>query len=282
MSERDKSHHFTFGSPDEDPVPDVHQEIVSLQVKKLNRRISTLALLLPVLTALIVLYGYLEIQKRDTRQKQSEQSEIDLLSDNLTSRLESISARIDQAEKSLSETQAATRSAFEATSAKTLEAVDQKIEAIEKTVQGIDVQGAVQAVEKRQKALAAEVTEALKPLDARIEALSDEVKILDARLSEKVAAIEDRTGKNQSGLATVDQKVGSLSKSQLNREQLDLELLKVRKAQQVALDREIESLQRRLNTLSETVGRLESRLAGQTSPQRSTAPGAGIREQPLP
>ncbi len=282
MSERDRSHHFTFGSPDEDPVPDVHQEIVSLQVKKLNRRISTLALLLPVLTALIVLYGYLEIQKRDTRQKQSEQSEIDLLSHSLTARLESISARLDQAEKSLSETQAATRSAFEATSAKTLEAVDQKIEAIEKAVQGIDVQGAVQAVEKRQKALAAEVTEALKPLDARIEALSDEVKILDARLSEKVAAIEDRTGKNQSGLATVDQKVGSLSKSQLNREQLDLELLKVRKAQQVALDREIESLQRRLNTLSETVGRLESRFAGQTSPQRSTAPGAGIREQPLP
>lgn len=285
MIDGDKTGQFTFGAPpgEEEPTgPGMSDDIIQLRLKKLNRRIILLTLFLPVLLVLMGIYGYLEIQKQFFQQEDSDLEAVEVLAQEVNERLGGFSERIDGTEEKLAQT----LSGFQKQTSDTVKGLEQKLTAVQKAVKSIDVSGAVATVEKEQKAMMDSVNQTLKPLSRQLETLSEDIKTLDGRLSEQMAALSDQVEKNSSRVASVQKDTNALSQSQLNKEQLDLELLKIKKANQIALESEIGKLQRNLNLLSEDLERLESRLANALRSSGSGASGSPpstgqIREQPL-
>lgn len=283
MIDGDKTREFTFGAPpgeEEPPGTGINEDLLHLRLKKINRRIILLTLFLPVLLVLMGIYGYLEIQKQLFQKEDSDIEAVEVLTQEVNERLGGFSERIDGIEEKLAQT----LSTSQKQTSDAMKGLEQKLTAVQKAVKSIDVSGAVATVEKEQKAMMDSVNQTLKPLGQRIDALSEDVKTLDGRLSEQLAALSDQVGKNSSRVASVQKDTNALSQSQLNKEQLDLEMLKIKKANQIVLESEIGKLQRNLNLLSEDLERLESRLANELRSSGSGASGSPtgqIREQPL-
>lgn len=295
MTDADQTRQFTFGAPDEEPEPRNSDEITQLRLRKLNRRITLLALLLPLLTALMGVFGYLEIEKRYFEKTDSGIQEVENLEQDVNARLAGFSERLDGADQKLIEQLAAIEkqitvlqnqtAALQKQTAESVKQLEQNLETVQKSVKSIDVSSAVAAVEKEQKTMMANLNQTLKPLNERVESLSDDLKITDARLSEQLAALSDQAGKNRSQIASIQTQTKDLANTQLNRDQLNLELFKFKKAHQIALEGELGKIRQNLNVLSEAVDRLEARLANTSGARKPAATGTvtagGIREQPL-
>ncbi|MFZ7125722.1 MAG: hypothetical protein ACOWWM_06155 [Desulfobacterales bacterium] len=280
MIDGNQTGHFKFGAPDDEEASRGFDDgLIEFRLRKINRRITLQALLLPVLTALMIVFGYLEIEKRLDRRETMGLDGIESLTRQVNQRLDEVSGRIDGFDQKMTELQAQTTASvkeFDQKGAAALKAMEQELDGIRKSVKGIDVSG---VVEKEQQALMASVSETLKPIGQRIEVLSENLKNLDARLSEQVAGLSDSTGKSASQLASLQKEINALSRSQLSREQLDLELLKVKKAYQLTLESEMSRIRRELNSLSETVDRMQSRLTSRSG-SSTVVPGGAAASQP--
>lgn len=287
MVDANQTRQFTFGAPDEDlpQVPD--DDINAHRFKKLNRRITWLAILLPVLTVLLGVFGYLEIEKRLINKESIGNRELEGLSAEINDRIAALSGRIDETEEHLAQSLSTWQKQTE-TAIKRLEG---ELDSAQKALQKIDVTAAVGAVEQKQEALSADINKKLTPLIQRMDAMSEDIKSLDARLSEQLASLSDMTEKHSAQIKTAQTLSESVKNSQLNREQLDLELLKVKKAYQLQLESEINTLSQKMNTLSKSIEQLESRPTSQrripqpslavSPPPDAGASGSGIRETPL-
>jgi chromosome segregation ATPase len=288
MVDANQTRQFTFGAPDDDLPPAPDDDINVLRFRKVNRRITWLAILLPILTALMGVFGYLEIEKRLINKESIGNRELEGLSVEINDRIASLSARIDEAEENLAQS----LSTWQKQTESAVKGLETELDTAQKALQKIDVTAAVGAVEQKQKALSEDVSKKLNPLIQRMDAISEDIKSLDARLSEQLASLSDMTEKHGAQINAAKTLSESLKKSQLNREQLDLELLKVKKAYQLQLEREISILSQKLNTLAQSIEQLESRPTSQRrAPQSSLAvpppsddaapSSGGIRETPL-
>lgn len=282
MSERDTGS-FRFGSLDEEreDIPaDNGYELVELKLRKLNRRFWWLLFLVVLLVGGLFAAGYWDLKNRFTAQKSVGIREIENISTVFDDRLNEFQERLK---------------GFETTLAEEMAAIDKKtvvwqkdLAGLRKSVENLDLSG---AVEKEQQAILQEVRKEIAPLDQKIAALQSELEALapldelEEKLTAQIAPLSKSIEENRAAITALQDRLPPVAGEIVTKDEMDLEMLKLKKALSLDLADQVARLERRIGLLTEQIERIESRRAlapPSTGPGAApTAPG-GIQEQPLP
>lgn len=277
MREKDTGS-FRFGTLEDSSEIPLSEDtgLTDLQIRKIGRRFWWLLVVMILLVGGLFTAGYIDLTNRFSIQKTTGIREIENIATVFQDRLDEFQQRLTGLETSLNEQMAA---------------LDQKtvvwqkdLATLRKTVEGLDLSG---AVAKEQKAILQEVRKEMGPLTQRIEALQRELSSLDKQLAERVAPLSESLARNTQALANLQTRIGPVAGQIVDKDQMDLELLKIKKAYRQTLSAEISGLQKQIGLLTERLERLESRpslrpTAPAATGQPDNATGGGIREQPLP
>jgi chromosome segregation ATPase len=262
-------------------LPTEDNEIVDLQIKALNRRFRWLLVVLILVVGGLFAAGYIDLKNRFSVQKTSGIREIHNISAILEDRLNELQKRLDD---------------FDTKIAKETAALDQKTVVLQKDLAGLrqrletlDLSG---AVKKEQQAFLQAVRKDLEPLNQKMASIQSDLAGVEKKLSAQVAPLSTEVTQNKKAIETLQARFGPASGELVNKDQMDLELLKIKKAYRQNLAAEISGLEKQIRLLVERLERLEisppastSRQAPSGAPQTgSNAPAgnAGIQEQNLP
>ena len=288
---------FRFNLGDDEPEAPAIDEALQRQIHKLGQRLSFVTLLLPCLLALVIYLAYREIDVRMTRSqagdaRAAERVAADLeqkaavLNDRMAAleaavgdRLQSVQAGVDGVKADLRKSESALE-ALQAAKVDKKELADAaaRIEA-EVAATGKELQG----VSKELQALAPfrEELGNAAALRAEIGRISARVQTLENSLGKDLTGLAGFMERSRADLAQVKADLAKVQTGRLDREYVDLEILKAKKVQQTAMDQEMSRIEKMLNTLQRRVDQLERAFS---APAGRGAPPAGtgtIREQPL-
>ena len=262
-------------------LPTEDNEIVDLQIKALNRRFRWLLVVLILVVGGLFAAGYVDLKNRFSVQKTSGIREIHNISAILEDRLNELQKRLDD---------------FDAKIAKETAELDQKtvvlqkdLAALRQRVETLDLSG---AVKKEQQAFLQTVRKDLEPLDQKMTSIQSDLAGVEKKLTAQVAPLSTGLTQNTKAIETLQARFGPASGELVNKDQMDLELLKIKKAYRQNLAAEISGLEKQIRLLVERLERLEISPPAGTSRQTpsgipqtgSNAPAgnAGIQEQNLP
>ena len=269
MSEKDTGS-FRFGTLEDAEALPLSEDsaLVELQVRKIGRRFWWLLVVMVLLVGGLFTAGYIDLKNRFSAQKTTGIREIENISAVFQDRLDEFQNRLEGIEASFS---------------KEMAALDQKtvvwqkdLAALRKTVEQLDLSG---AVAEEQKAILAEVRKEVAPLDQKVQTLRSELTALDKKVAARIEPLNQSLAQNTQAITSLQERLGPIAGQIVDKDQMDLELLKLKKAHRQNVSDEISGLQKQIGLLTERLQRLESRLA--SGPPAATESGA-IREQPLP
>jgi chromosome segregation ATPase len=287
---------FRFEPGDEETEPAVQDEELKKRVNRLSQRMSFLTLLLPCLLAIVVYVAYHDLTQRLSRTQSSELHSFGKLAQDIDQKTASLTARLNDIEAALARLGEAPQSiqALQEELRKS-EAAVEKIGSAKADKKEIDDlanrhQAALAALGKDVQALTKDL-QALAPFREELgsgAALRGEVQALSARLQKLETSLgKDLTGlagyveRTKSDLEKIKSDVSGLQARKLDREALDLEVLKTKRLYQIALDQEIGRVDKALNTLQRRLEQVEKAF-GQKSSGPSLPPlTGGIKEQPI-
>jgi len=300
MMEQDK---FRFQLGEEEPEPPAIDEALQRRVHKLSQRMSFLTLMLPCLIALVLYVAYRDISLRVAQTQHSELQSVDRLAADLQLKTDALLARVSELE--------ATVGAKLDDASKSVFALQ---EGIKKTEAAVERQNTDKADKKELQDSAARVDAALAALSKDLQGHTREVQGLTkdlqalapfreelgsasalrndvASVSARLQKLENSLGKDLTGLAgymdrnkaeltQIKTELANLQSRKLDRESIDLEVLKAKKSYQTALDQEMSRIEKTLSAIQRRLDQIERAFA---PPARGTAPAApgAIREQPL-
>ncbi|MBI5581355.1 MAG: hypothetical protein HY895_19560 [Deltaproteobacteria bacterium] len=296
MMEQDK---FRFQLGEEEPEPPAIDEALQRRVRKLSLRMSFLTLMLPCLIGLVVYVAYRDLNLRVAQTQHSELQSVDRLAADLqqktadllarVSELEAtVGAKLDEVSKNVSALQEGIKKAEAAVERHTTDKADKK----ELQDSAARVDAALAALSKDLQGLAREV-QGLAPFREELgsaSSLRNDVNGVSARLQKLENSLgKDLTGlagymdRNKSELTQIKTELANLQNRKLDRESIDLEILKAKKSYQTALDQDISRLEKTLSTIQRRLDQIERAFASPAPRGPQTAPAApgSIREQPL-
>lgn len=270
----------TFEETREMPVEE-DRELVDLQIRKLQRRFRWFVLIVLLVVGGLFTAGYLDLKNRFSMQQTSGTREIENIAAVFQDRLDEFQNRMDGLEASLN---------------KDMAALDQKtvvwqkdLAGLRQTVEKLDLSG---AVKKEQKALLQSVRKELEPMDQNLQALKSDMADFEKKMAAQMTPISESLERNAKEVQGLQKRIGPAFGEIVNKDQMDLELLKIKKAYRQNLAAEISGLEKQLRLLAERLERLEAKPAPKAvapatprpaQPVPSTGPdGAGIDEQNLP
>jgi len=253
-------------------------ELVELQVKKLNRRFRWLLIITVFVVGGLFTVGYLDLKNRFSMQKNSGTREIQNISAIFEDRLNELQKRSDELESSL---------------AKEMAALDQKtvvwqkdLTALRNKVDKLDLSG---AVKKEQKVVLEEVRKSIEPLDQKIKSIQSDQAGIEQKILAQTTPLSESLARHAKDVERLKTVIGPTPGEIVNKDQMELELLKIKKAYRQNLAAEISGLEKQIRLLVERMERLESRpssgtSAPATSGQPKTGPttntdNSGIQEQ---
>ena len=282
MTENDTGS-FRLGALEEETreVPPLEgSELVELQIRNIHRRYRWFLVLVVVLVGVLFTVGYLDLTKRFSVQKTSGTREIENISTIFEDRFNELQKRIDALNESLS---------------KEMAALDQKtvvwqkdLATLRNSVAKLDVSG---TVKKEQKAVLLQVRKELTPLDKRLEALQSDLAGVEEKVRAQVAPLSETIARNSNAVEQLKNRIGPPATVLVNRDEMDLELLKIKKAYRQNLAAELSGLNKEIRLLAERVERLEVKppprppqtTSGSPSSGNSQNTGtSGIQEQNIP
>jgi chromosome segregation ATPase len=292
MADQDR---FRFNLRDEEPEFPVQDEELKRRVNRLSQRMSFLTLLLPCLLAIVIYMAYNDLALRLSRTQSSELKSVEKLAADVDQKASSLNARLTEAEAALAKLEAVQKSV------QTLHeelrqsgASVEKIGSIKADKKQLDEalsrnEAALAAVAKDVQNLAKEL-QSLAPFREElgsVAALRNDISTLSARLLKLEGSLgKDLTGlagymeRTKSELEKVKSELGSLQARKLDREAMELENLKTKRLYQMALDQEVNRIDKTLNTLQRRLEQVE-RAFGSKSAAPSLPPlTGGIKEQP--
>jgi chromosome segregation ATPase len=301
MMEQDK---FRFQLGEEEPEPPAIDEALQRRVHKLSQRMSFLTLMLPCLIALVLYVAYRDISLRVAQTQYSELQSVDRLAADLKLKTDAMLARVTELE-----------TAVGAKLDEVSKSVPALQEGIKKTEAAVERQNTDKADKKELQDSAARVDAALAALSKDLQGHTREVQGLTkdlqalapfreelgsasalrndvAGVSARLQKLENSLGKDLTGLAgymdrnkteltQIKTELANLQSRKLDRESIDLEILKAKKSYQTALDQEMSRIEKTLSAIQRRLDQIERAFAAPAA--RGTTPAApgGIREQPL-
>ena len=301
MMEQDK---FRFQLGEEEPEPPAIDEALQRRVHKLSQRMSFLTLMLPCLIALVLYVAYRDISLRVAQTQYSELQSVDRLAADLKLKTDAMLARVteletavgaklDEVSKSvpalqegIKKTEAAVerhntdkadKKQFEDSTAR----VDAALAVLSKDVQGHTRE--VQGLTKDLQALAPfrEELGSASALRNDITSVSARLQKLENSLGKDLTGLAGYMDRNKTELTQIKTELANLQSRKLDRESIDLEILKAKKSYQTALDQEMSRIEKTLSAIQRRLDQIERAFAAPAA--RGTTPAApgGIREQPL-
>ena len=301
MMEQDK---FRFQIGEEEPEPPAIDETLQRSVRKLSQRMSFLTLMLPCLIALVIYVAYRDINLRVAQTQHIELQSVDRLAADLQQKTAALLTRVSE---------------LEATVGAKLDEVSKSVpalqEGIKKAEAGVERHATDKADKKELENSAARVDAALAALSKDLQGLTREVQGLTKDLqslapfreelgsasalrndvngvSARLQKLENSLGKDLTGLAgymdrnkaeitQIKTELANLQSRKLDRESIDLEVLKAKKSYQTALDQEMSRIEKTLSAIQRRLDQIERAFAPPAA--RGSAPAApgSIREQPL-
>jgi chromosome segregation ATPase len=288
MTDQDR---FRFRLEDEEPEVSAQDDELRRRVKKLGLRVSFLSLLLPCLLAIVVYVAYREISLRMNETRSTELRSVDRLSADLEQQLEAVKARVTELEASLSPSLETARNSILALqeSVRKAEAAVEKIDAAK-----TDKKETSEALARIDAALAANAKEiqALAPFREELGSAAAMRKELNA-VSARLQQLENSLGKDLTGLAgymdrtkadlgQIKAELAGLQSRKMDREAMDLEVLKAKKLFQIALDQEILRIDKTVSALQRRLEQVERAYSSRPSAPPALPPlSPGFREQPI-
>ena len=286
---------FKFDGDDEpDDQQTIYQEEAKdRRVEKLSHRVTIISILIPVLIGAIFYIAYRDITGRVSQSQDTGAMEIQNLSTQLEENFAKLSVKYGDMEAALTQKLAA------------LEKVDKAMKTnLEKAEDTVEKINATKADKKEQQDAIAKIDEALNPirqelkaitsvtteLQSQSNALKQQLDTLSANLA-TLSASTDKTLKESAAihlkeLAVIQTDLSSLSGQKLDKDALQLELLKARKNFQRDLDLTKSAIDKRLASILNKIKDLEKVVQAPLSSSRTTgqtvsAGSGGIVEQEI-
>ena len=271
---------FKFeGNEEPDSGETIYQEEAKdRRVEKLSHRVTIISILIPVLIGVIFYMAYREITTRVSRSRDTEAMEIQNLSAQLEENFANLSASYAELEKALTQKLA------------DMEEVDKAMKAnLKQAEEAVANINATKADKKDQQETIARIDSALDPVrqelksvnsvTAELQAQNNDLKQQLAALAANLATISIDAGKSLKELDAIQSELSTLSSRKMDKEVLQLELLKVRKNFQRDLDttktdieKNIESMLKKIKNLEKTV---QAPLSSTQSSRQTNSAGSG-------
>ena len=250
---------FKFKGDDDEPVSEqtlYQEESKDRRVEKLSHRVTIISILIPVIIGAVFYFTYRDINSRVSQSQDTGAMEIQNLSSQLEEKYSTLLAKYNDLETSFAQKMEA------------LEKVDKTIKGnlkeAEETVNKInatkaDKKDQQDAIAKIDTALAPirKELEALGPLRSDLNAVTAELASFNTNLQPQMAALSANVDKTLKDLTQMRSEISNLSERKLDRDDLELELLKSRKSYQRDLDLTKAAIDKRLNSILEKIKDLE-------------------------
>ena len=278
---------FKFDGDDE---PDSEQTIYQEEAKdrrveKLSHRVTIISILVPVLLGVVFYIAYRDITSRVSQSQDTGAMEIQNLSSQLEENFAALSVKYGDLEAALTQKLAALE--------KVDKAMKNNLKKAEDTVAKIN---ATKATKKDQQQAIAKIDKALNPIRQELKAIKSvttELQTRDNDLKQQLSTLSANTDKTLKELGTIPKELAaiqtdlsSLSSRMLNKDALQLELLKARKNFQRDLELTKSAIDKRLASMLRKIKDLEKLARAPLSSSRPTgktvSPGSGgIVEQEI-
>ena len=287
MIEDEQYPSFKFDGDDDEP--DSEQEIYredskERRVEKLSHRVTIISILLPVIIGVVVYITYRDIASRVSQDRDTGAMEIQNLSTQLQENLAALSTKSADLEAALDQKLAALDQKLGALDQKlaALEKVDKTMKAnLKKANATVNRIKATKADKKDQKNAIAKINAAVTPLHKELKdlkAVTADLQVLDNQIKQQLSAISANMDKSLKELAKIQTDLISLSNQKLNKDTLQLELLKAKKNFQKDLDVTKLSIDKRLASMLRKIKDLEKLAQAPLETPRSSG---GIIEQEI-
>jgi chromosome segregation ATPase len=287
---------FRFEPGDEEAELAVPDEELKRRVNRLSQRMSFLTLLLPSLIAIVIYVAYDDLAQRFARSQSSDLRALEKVTMEVESQAQSLNARLGEVEAALAkladlqknihalqeDLRKGDATAEKITTAKAdrketeeaLQRHETALAAISKDLQGVAKD--LQALAPFREELGASTT-----LRNEIQSLSTRLQKLEAGLGKDLTGLAGYMDRNKSELEKIKSELNSLQTRKLDRDAVDLEVLKAKRIYQLALDQEISRIDKALNALQRRLEQVERAFGS-----KSTAPSlppltGGITERPV-
>lgn len=298
MSDSDR---FRFDLRDEEEPRDfLLEEERNRRIARLDRRVSLLMILLPLLLAIAFYAAWQDLNERFPRPATTT-AESPL--ERLSAETGELRARLDEQLPALEKRLAEQREEFSRELPLLQEAVRKAVSAAEKAdAAKADKKELAEAVARIEATLEAlrrdlqtqgEEIKALSPfreelgaagsLREEMQGLAERLRALENRLGKDLTAIAGFIERSKTDLDKIKTEIADLKGRKLDRETLELENLKTKRLYQLALEQEVARLEKNINALQRRIDQVERALG---APRSRSAPGlppltGDIQEKPL-
>ena len=287
---------FKFNGDDE-PEPEVEQtlyqeEARDRRIEKIGHRVTIISILIPVLLGVVFYITYRDITSRVSQSRDTEAMEIQNLSAQLEDQFEALAKKYGDLEASLTQKLADLEKVDKAMKANLKEAHDMVSKVNATKVDKKEQQDAIAKIDTALGPIRKELEslgpmrkeleslgpmrkelEALTPVSADLKIVTAELRSLDENTQQKLSTLSANVDKTLADLSRIQSDVSGLSDQKLDKDALQLELLKARKKYQndlelikAALDKRLSSILRKLRDLEKVAH----------APQAVPGPSGGV------
>jgi DNA repair exonuclease SbcCD ATPase subunit len=264
---------FKFKGDDE-PVPEetlYQEEAKDRRVEKLGHRVTIISVLIPVIIGAVFYIAYRDISSRVSQSQDTGAMEIQNLSAQLQEKYDALAAKYTDLEASLEKMDKSIKAS--------LQQAEDTVNKISTTK--ADKKDAEDAIAKIDTALAPiqKELDALTPLRSELNVVTAELASLDKNLQQQMVTLSANVDKASKDLTQIRSEISNLSENKLNRDDLELELLKARKSYQRDLDLTKTTIDKRLDAVLAKIKDLEKAVQAPLSAPKSS--GGGASQKPV-
>jgi chromosome segregation ATPase len=279
---------FKFKGDDE-PVSEqmiYQEEAKDRRVEKLSHRVTIISILIPVIIGAVFYITYRDISSRVSQSQDTGAMEIQNLSAQLDEKYAALSAKYGDLETSLAQKLEALEKADKTIKTSLKEAEDTVNKINTTKADKKDQQDAITKIDTALMPIHKEL-EALAPLRSDLKAVTAELASLDKSLQQQMAALSANVDQAVKDLTQIQSEMSTLSERKLNKEALELELLKARKNYQRDLDLTKAAIDKRLDAILGKIRDLEKVTQAPLAAPKSAGggaskgPGGSIMEQEI-
>ena len=270
---------FRFDDNEQEPETFYHDEFKDLRVEKLSQRLTLLSILLPCLVAVTIYFGYRQLSDRLSRSHATGSLEVQ----RLTKEIENLSKSFNEKLITFSTTLSAQDKDFGTSIEGRLLAMNKNIEVLQKNLKSLNddlnhglaqnqdsiEKLKVSKADKKSQAVAVEkINAAIQPLQKELQSLqtirqdfetvSADIKKLESKLTEKIAALTTATDQAGQDYDQLQASVIKLADKTIDKDELALEIFKLRKNLENQIYEEVTDLNRRLDVIQKEIGGSES------------------------
>jgi septal ring factor EnvC (AmiA/AmiB activator) len=291
---------------DENHLDSLYQEeMKDLRMEKLSHRVTIISILIPCLIGVILFIVYRDLTGRVSRTEFTGTKEVQALSKELEEKFKNLSTQYTDLQTSLSKKIV---SVEKATSGLTenLKALNNSVKSVKQNQNKsqTNLKSIIESKvdKKEQAATIAKINNSLGPLRKEVEALapvsknlsklSSQMQALDKNLKAELTSLSATITKTTNDLNQIQTSLSILADQKLDRESVDLEMLKAKKNYERALDQAVLKIEERIDLLLNRTKQLENKLrkleatatkapvAKPKAPPKTTTSG-GIVEQDI-